>query len=124
MFNQLAATESLATDDVDLPDGVSDETMFEAACDLHEDHAHVHDIRDMSNTCDELDTLHDSVESFGVSKSLLSFVNKDGMLAAAIPAFAACEALENGADVGSAESLAALEGIVGKSKDIAAAWFK
>lgn len=124
MFKSIAAIESLDTEDHISDHGMPEENLFEASCDLHEDHAHITDLRDMSDTAGELESLQASIEAFGVSKSLLSFANKGGYLAAAIPAIAACEALADGAAPGSPEAQAALEGIVEKTKEVAGAWFK
>ena len=105
-------------------DDLPDETLFETTCDLLHDHAHIHDLQDMSTTCDELENLHASVEQFGVTKSLLSFVNKDGMLSAVIPAFVACESLDGDAAPDSKESEHVKTGILAKVKEVTAAWFK
>lgn len=98
--------------------------LFEAHCEIHEDHPHMETCDDLASTVDDLEHLHDVIHTHGVSKSMMAFANKDGVLSSAMPAFSAMEALDDDAPADSPEAEKAKESVMDKIKEVSAIWFK
>lgn len=125
MFDSLQsviAVENLTV--VDHAPSASSDDLFFSQIDLTNALDELSALESAYTTIDNLDRLQFSIESFGVTQSLLSFTNRDHLLSTAIPAIGACEAL--GADVpaDSYQAKAAQEAVLEKIKDTAAAFFK
>ena len=124
MFDSLLAAETTAILTPDISDAEATEALFLANAGFDEDYAAFERLDRIFGTLENLDHLSDVIGTHGVTTSLLAFANRNQLLSTAIPAFGACESLGSDALVGSAEALAAQEGLAAKAKDMAASWFK
>lgn len=122
-----AAIESFGVDSDNLTiddDTNFDEALFAAHDDIVQEYDNMQDLMDLSETIDNLYQLHGSIESYGITPSLMSFANKDQLLSSALPIFAACESVDITHDANSPESTEAKKSLIEKIKETTARWFK
>jgi len=122
MFDMLAQENFVGVGETDAP--FSNELLFEAAVALESSFVDMNELTQMSSTIDDLEQLGSTIEMYGVTPSLMVFANRDQLLSSAIPAFRACESMTGSFIPTSTESLAALEGVLGATKEMIASFFK
>lgn len=103
---------------------IHDEKLFEAHCELTRCAHDTDSLRQIHDTACNLERLHDTVNKYGVSNEVLSFVNYDGILGKVIPAI---ESIQNGG-IGAAleaeETEEVKKGLIAKISEMTAAFFK
>ena len=123
MFDALAL-ESIDGEFEDDDTLISSDELLLAQSEFDEFFDDVSALESANETIVNLEQLLETIEKFGVTKSVLAFSNRDNLLSTAIPAFAACEALDGDAAPGSDEAENAKSSTVDTIKSTVAGWFK
>ena len=81
-------------------------------------------LEQLSETLDDMETLHDVISKHGISPAMLELTNRDNLLSGVVPAFQACEGLGVAIEASAPQAQAVLEGLGDVISNTVAAWFK
>ena len=124
MFDSLSRTVALNPSYSAETGSSVDESLFQTFSSFNDSYVAIEELLQETNTINDLEHFKDTIVSYGVTKSLLAFANRDQLLSSTMPVFGACESLNIDVVVGSPKAIAAVEALSGTIKDLVAGWFK